>query len=114
MPIQAVLDILGILDSAHPYISSIPFDVSSPQVFVANPNKPPEIEAILRRNKDRLLVFLREFHADREGEPSCIIVIACSKTLGGVMEAWSVLIGLLWNWMLCDGMGWGEQTSNLT
>lgn len=38
------------------------------QVFVANPKKPPQIETILRRNKDKLLVFLKGFHNDKEGE----------------------------------------------
>lgn len=35
---------------------------------MANPKKPPQIEAILRRNKDKLLVFLRNFHTDRDDE----------------------------------------------
>ncbi|KAF5346455.1 hypothetical protein D9756_010022 [Leucocoprinus leucothites] len=38
------------------------------KVFVANPKKPPQIENILRRNKDKLLVFLRNFHNDKEDE----------------------------------------------
>jgi len=38
------------------------------QVFVANPKKPPQIEAILRRNKDKLILFLRNFHTDRDDE----------------------------------------------
>ncbi|KDN40050.1 hypothetical protein RSAG8_08371, partial [Rhizoctonia solani AG-8 WAC10335] len=38
------------------------------KVFVANPKKPPQIEVILRRNKDKLLVFLRDFHNDKEDE----------------------------------------------
>lgn len=38
------------------------------QVFVANPNKPPAIANILRKNKDKLLAYLREFHKDREDE----------------------------------------------
>jgi len=38
------------------------------KVFVANPKKPPQIEAILRRNRDKLLSFLREFHNDKEDE----------------------------------------------
>ncbi|BEJ12386.1 hypothetical protein CspHIS471_0208460 [Cutaneotrichosporon sp. HIS471] len=38
------------------------------KVFVANPNKPPEIARILRRNKERLLVFLREFHNDKDDD----------------------------------------------
>ena len=37
------------------------------QVFVANPKKPPQIESILRRNKDKLLNFLKSFHNDKEG-----------------------------------------------
>ena len=37
------------------------------QVFVANPKKPPQIEAILRRNRDKLLTFLKGFHNDKDG-----------------------------------------------
>ena len=36
-------------------------------MFVANPKKPPQIESILRRNKDKLLAFLKAFHNDNEG-----------------------------------------------
>eukprot|EP01125_Pyxidicula_operculata_P008198 TRINITY_DN2767_c1_g2_i6.p1 TRINITY_DN2767_c1_g2~~TRINITY_DN2767_c1_g2_i6.p1 ORF type:complete len:330 (-),score=65.63 TRINITY_DN2767_c1_g2_i6:225-1214(-) len=35
------------------------------KVFVANPNKPKEIEEILVKNKERLIGFLSEFHNDR-------------------------------------------------
>ncbi|BGP65332.1 Hym1p [Rhodotorula toruloides] len=38
------------------------------KIFVANPKKPPQIEAILRRNKDKLIAFLRNFHNDRDDE----------------------------------------------
>lgn len=38
------------------------------KVFVANPKKPPQIESILRRNKDKLLNFLKGFHNDKEDE----------------------------------------------
>jgi len=38
------------------------------KVFVANPKKPPQIETILRRNKDKLLIFLKGFHNDKEDE----------------------------------------------
>jgi len=38
------------------------------KVFVANPKKPAQIEAILRRNKDKLLTFLKGFHNDKEDE----------------------------------------------
>ena len=34
---------------------------------VANPKKPPQIESILKRNKEKLLVFLKEFHNDKDG-----------------------------------------------
>lgn len=37
---------------------------------MANPKKPPQIEAILRRNKVKLVAFLQNFHNDREGEHS--------------------------------------------
>jgi calcium binding protein 39 len=42
------------------------------KVFVANPKKPPQIEAILRRNKDKLLVFLKDFHNDKDGESAIV------------------------------------------
>lgn len=38
------------------------------KVFVANPKKPAQVEAILRRNKDKLLSFLKNFHNDKEDE----------------------------------------------
>jgi len=38
------------------------------KVFVANPKKPPQIETILRRNKEKLLAFLQNFHNDKEDE----------------------------------------------
>jgi len=38
------------------------------KVFVANPKKPPQIESILRRNKDKLLTFLKGFHNDKDDE----------------------------------------------
>ncbi|GJJ12476.1 hypothetical protein Clacol_006718 [Clathrus columnatus] len=38
------------------------------KVFVANPKKPPSIENILRKNKEKLLVFLKGFHNDKEDE----------------------------------------------
>jgi len=38
------------------------------KVFVANPRKPPVIENILRRNRDRLVSFLSNFHNDRDDE----------------------------------------------
>lgn len=38
------------------------------KVFVANPRKPLPIESILKRNKDKLIEFLRKFHNDKDDE----------------------------------------------
>lgn len=38
------------------------------KVFVANPKKPVQIENILRRNRERLVKFLSEFHNDKDDE----------------------------------------------
>ncbi|CAM6121586.1 unnamed protein product [Calypogeia fissa] len=38
------------------------------KVFVANPNKSPEIIKILVKNRDRLLEFLDNFHIDKEDD----------------------------------------------
>ena len=34
-------------------------------MFVANPNKTPEIVEVLSRNKDKLLRYLGNFHTDK-------------------------------------------------
>ena len=46
------------------------------QVFVANPKKPPQIEIILRRNKEKLLNFLKTFHNDKEGAHAHFSILA--------------------------------------
>jgi calcium binding protein 39 len=38
------------------------------KVFVANPKKPPEIQQILVRNKDRMVAYLADFLSDRDDE----------------------------------------------
>jgi len=38
------------------------------KVFVANPKKTPQIATILKRNKEKLIVFLQNFHNDKEDE----------------------------------------------
>eukprot|EP00612_Vaucheria_litorea_P002089 CAMPEP_0171456462 /NCGR_PEP_ID=MMETSP0945-20130129/2935_1 /TAXON_ID=109269 /ORGANISM="Vaucheria litorea, Strain CCMP2940" /LENGTH=346 /DNA_ID=CAMNT_0011981883 /DNA_START=89 /DNA_END=1129 /DNA_ORIENTATION=+ len=38
------------------------------KVFVANPNKPPEIERILVNNRAKLTAYLENFHRDKEEE----------------------------------------------
>ena len=55
------------------YSCTLPADLR--QVFVANPKKPPPIENILRRNKDKLLIFLRNFHNDKEGASLALEVV---------------------------------------
>jgi len=40
------------------------------KVFVANPNKPPEIVKILSMNSNKLCAYLQTLHKDREeGDP---------------------------------------------
>lgn len=51
------------------------------QVFVANPKKPPQIEAILRRNREKLLTFLRAFHNDKEGPSKDLFLIEITHSL---------------------------------
>jgi hypothetical protein len=35
------------------------------QVFVANPKKPPDVAAILFNNKEKLIVYLENFHNEK-------------------------------------------------
>ncbi|CAM9226522.1 unnamed protein product, partial [Heterosigma akashiwo] len=55
------------------------------KVFVANPRKPAEVEAILLNNRDKLVAFLENFHNDKE-DPQFIeekqLLIATLKGLG--------------------------------
>jgi hypothetical protein len=53
---------------------------------VANPNKPPEIARILKRNKERLLIFLKDFHNDKDGE------LARMQTVLGLDAPWRFLL----------------------
>lgn len=63
------------------------------KVFVANPKKPPQIESILRRNKDKLLVFLKNFHNDKEGAYIAVwgaipyLQIPCRRAIHGISHA---------------------------
>ena len=63
---EKVIVVPGVFFDVNPWRLSY----TSEQVFVANPKKPPQIETILRRNKEKLLVFLKGFHNDKEG--ACI------------------------------------------
>lgn len=43
------------------------------KVFVANPNKEDGVRRILRTNKEKLVVYLSDFHNDRKGQDSAIV-----------------------------------------
>lgn len=66
------------------------------QVFVANPNKTRPVVEILHNNRDKLLKYLDDFHADR-GQ--------CAAT------AIAVLAGWLAGW--CMGAGWPARQAAL-
>lgn len=46
------------------------------QVFVANPNKTRPIVEILVGNRDKLLKYLTDFHSDKGGCSSFLILVA--------------------------------------
>ena len=54
------------------------------QVFVANPNKSPEVVQILAGNKERLLTYLGDFHTDKG--------IAISDFPLGISSSWMALL----------------------
>ncbi|KAF8511443.1 Mo25-like-domain-containing protein [Gautieria morchelliformis] len=58
------------------------------KVFVANPKKPPQIDSTLRRNKYKLLAFLKDFHNDKEDEQFsvCIIFVSVPAQADGAMS----------------------------
>jgi len=56
--------VMGLLRDTSPHITLDAFHVF--KVFVANPNKPPEIIKILRDNKVKLCRYLTTLHQDRE------------------------------------------------
>ena len=51
--------------ASHPATQMLPMEWMAMQVFVANPNKSPEVVQILTGNKDRLLRYLGDFHTDK-------------------------------------------------
>jgi hypothetical protein len=78
------------------------------QVFVANPNKPPEIARILKRNKERLLIFLKDFHNDKEGECGGVRVCEWSEWSAGLgccgrLDIGGVKSTKLWHYRRRDG-----------
>ena len=59
---------------------------------MANPKKPPQIEAILRRNKDKLLAFLKNFHNDKEGTRARAISTCSTVIISRANKIFSHLI----------------------
>jgi calcium binding protein 39 len=45
-----------------------PLDPQLMQLFVANPRKSEQVEYILVKNRDKLMVFLQKFQSDRQGK----------------------------------------------
>ncbi|WFD33305.1 Hym1p [Malassezia cuniculi] len=45
------------------------------KVFVANPKKTPRVEAILRRNRERLLAYLADFSPERDCENNMLFTL---------------------------------------
>ena len=59
-----LITIMHLLRDTSPHISLDAFHVF--KVFVANPNKPPEVVKILRDNKVKLCAYLTTLHQDKE------------------------------------------------
>ena len=60
--------VMKLLRDTSPHITLDAFHVF--KVFVANPNKPPEIVKILSMNSNKLCAYLQTLHKDREeGDP---------------------------------------------
>jgi calcium binding protein 39 len=61
---QNLVNIMLLLRDTSPHITLDAFHVF--KIFVANPNKPPEIIKILTDNKVKLCKYLESLHKDRE------------------------------------------------
>jgi calcium binding protein 39 len=59
-----LIQVMKLLRDTSPHITLDAFHVF--KVFVANPNKPPEIEKILRDNKVKLCKYLKTLHHEKE------------------------------------------------
>lgn len=59
------------------------------KVFVANPKKTPAVEAILRRNKERLITFLQDFPGDRTGAYAHLTQTSRSSTSASTFSTFS-------------------------
>ena len=70
--------IMNMLRDKSPNIQFEAFHVF--KVFVANPNKPPDIALVLYKNKDKLIAFLNNFYSDKEedvaqfNEEKCLLI----------------------------------------
>jgi len=63
---QNLMLMMNLLRDEHKQIQFEAFHVF--KVFVANPNKPPEIEDILLRNQERLINYLQHFRNELDDE----------------------------------------------
>ena len=52
------------------------------KLFVANPNRPPDVALVLYKNKDKLMTFLDKFYTDKEdaqfNEEKCLLITTLS------------------------------------
>jgi calcium binding protein 39 len=61
---QSLIVIMKLLRDTSPHITLDAFHVF--KVFVANPNKPPEVIKILKDNQSKLAAYLRTLHQEKE------------------------------------------------
>jgi calcium binding protein 39 len=61
---QSLIVIMKLLRDTSPHITLDAFHVF--KVFVANPNKPPEVVKILKDNQSKLAAYLRTLHQEKE------------------------------------------------
>jgi len=68
--------IMNLLRDTSPNIQYEAFHVF--KVFVAYPNKPPDVSSILYKNRDKLMAFLENFHTDKDDsqfyEEKCLLI----------------------------------------
>eukprot|EP00250_Pteridium_aquilinum_P002551 c12775_g1_i2 orf=128-1135(+) len=64
--VQNLRTMMTLLKDSSKNIQSLAFHLF--KVFVANPRKPPSIVKVLSHNRMKLLMFLEDFHLDKEDE----------------------------------------------
>lgn len=72
--------IMNMLRDKSPNIQFESFHVF--KLFVANPNRPPDVALVLYKNKDKLMAFLDKFYTDKEdaqfNEEKCLLITTLS------------------------------------